>query len=413
MRLPIRNHRTTRRAALGCLAGPLLLRASRWAEFIGNGSGSLGEGQDLPLGWSDSANVAWRVAMPAYGQSSPVVLGERAFATGVSGASKETVLVSAFDLRTGRTLWTCRRPGSQRIEDSNMVSKAAPTPAVTPSAVIAFFETGNLFAVDHDGAVLWERKLTVEFGEFGGRHGIGSSLRLCQSGVLASVAHDRPSNLICLDPATGRTVWKRDRSARVAWSTPTVTTHLGREIALVSAGQTVDAYDTADGASLWSAGGFDGAFIASPAPVPGGAVVGSSGKGRSGAIRFGATVHEVPGISWRPVEASSYFSSPLVHRGRVYMVSKAGVAFCLRADSGEEIWRARLQGQCWASAVGLRDRVYFFGVDGVTTVVGAGNEFEVLAESKLAVDERLYGVAIVPNGLLLRYGRTLVRTGPA
>ena len=398
-----------RRAFLCALAGSPLARARPWAQFLDNGQGSLGSGQVLPLEWSDASNVAWRTPIPGYGQSSPVVAADRAFATGVEGPNKESLLLTSFDLASGEPVWTCRRDSSQRIQDSNMVSKAAPTPAASADAVFAFYETGNLLAVDHGGEVLWERRLSKEFGEFGGRHGIGSSLRLCQAGVLALVAHDRPSYLICLDPATGRTVWKAARPEGVAWSTPSVVTHLGRETALVSSGKTVEAYDTGDGASLWTLDGFDGAFIASPVPVAGGAVIGSSSKGRSAAIRFGTSVEEAPEVAWRAEEASSYFSSPLVHRDRVYMVSKAGVAFCLRADSGEQVWYSRLQGQCWASAIGLGDRVYFFGVDGITTVVEAGDEFSTLAKNSLSVEGRLYGTAVIDDGVLLRYGRDLVR----
>ncbi len=398
-----------RRAFLCTLAGSTLAHAKPWAQFLNNGHGSLGPGQALPLEWSDASSVAWSAPIPGYGQSSPVVAGEKAFVTGVEGPNKEALLLTALDLASGEPVWTCRRDSSQRIRDSNMVSKAAPTPAASADAVFAFYETGNLLAVDHDGEVLWERRLTDEFGEFGGRHGIGSSLRLCHEGVLALVAHDRPSYLICLDPATGRTVWRAARPEGVSWSTPSVIMHLGREIALVSSGKTVEAYDTADGTSLWTIEGFDGAFIASPVPVAGGAVIGSSSKGRTAAIRFGATVEEVPALAWRAEQASSYFSSPLVHRDRVYMVSKAGVAFCLRGDSGDQVWYSRLEGQCWASAIGLGDRIYFFGVDGTTTVVSGGDEFATLAKNSLSVRGRLYGTAVIDGGILLRYGRDLVR----
>ena len=398
-----------RRAFLGTLAGSSLVHAKPWTQFLDNGRGSLRHGQALPLEWSDDSNVAWRTPIPGYGQSSPVVSGDWAFATGVEGPNKETLLLTAFDLASGEPVWTCRRGSSQRIKDSNMVSKAAPTPAASEDAVFAFFETGNVLAVDRGGEVLWERKLTEQFGEFGGRHGIGSSLRLCGSGVLALVAHDRPSYLICLDPSTGRTVWNTPRPEGVSWSTPSVLTHMGREIALVSAGKSVEAYDTADGTLLWVIDGFEGAFIASPAPVAGGAVIGSSQKGRSAAIRFGTGVEEAPSVVWRADGASSYFSSPLVHRERVYMVSKAGVGFCLRADSGEQVWYSRLGGQCWASPIGLEDRIYFFGVDGITTVVGAGDEFVTLARNSLSVEGRLYGTAVIDDGILLRYGRELVR----
>lgn len=400
-----------RRSFLAAVAAQGVAWAAPWSEFLGNGSLSQADGDSIPIEWSDTRNVIWRSTVPGYGQSSPVVSSGKAFATGVEGPAKESLFATAFDLQSGQAIWTHRVPSSQRIKDSDMVSKGAPTPAVDDLAVYAFFETGNLLALDHDGNRIWERSLTEDFGEFGGRHGIGSSLRLCRAGVLALVAHDRPSYLVCVDREDGRTVWKRERPEGVSWSTPTVVTHAGREIALVSAGDSVEAYDTEDGSPLWTLDGLQGAFIASPTPVSGGAIVGSSSKGHNVAIRFGSGASEVPTVAWRAEEASSYFSSPLAHRGKIYMVNKAGVAFCLREDTGERVWHSRLSGQCWASSIGCGERVYFFGVDGLTAVVAAGDSFERVSENRLSVEGRLYGTAIVEKGLLLRYGRDLVRVG--
>ena len=399
----------SRRAFVGALASPALGLATPWSEFLANGTGSLQPTASLPLEWSESRNVAWRAAIPGYGQSSAVAAPGSAYVTAVEGPNKEVVLLDCVDLETGRSNWTCRRDSSHRIEESDMVSTAAPTPVAGEDAVFAFFETGDLLAIDHKGNVLWERRLTEEFGPFGGRHGIGSSLRLCTAGVLTLVAHDGPSYLLCIDRESGRTLWKADRPKGVSWSTPVVLSHAGREIAVVSVGDGVEAYDTADGAALWQMEGFDGAFVASPVGSPGGAVIGSSAKGRTAAIRFGEDAAETPTVHWRAEEASCYFSSPLVHRGKVYVVSKAGIAFCLDADTGVELWHSRLESQCWATAVGLRDRVYFFGVDGVTTVAQAGDEFVALAKNTVAAEGRLYGATVVDNGLLLRFGRELVR----
>ncbi len=415
IRMPILNvsRILERRTFLGALCTPAVAGASPWTQFLGNGARSLAADETVPLEWSDPRNVAWRSGIPGYGQSSPVAFGGAAFAASVEGAHKDTLMLTAFDLAFGQPVWMHRSIPSQRIKESNTVSKAAPTPAADEDAVYVFFETGNVLAIGHDGKLLWERRLTEEFGEFGGRHGIGSSLRLCGSGILALVAHDGPSYLICLHPSSGETVWKTDRPTGVSWSTPTVVEHLGRELALVSTGRAVEGYDTEDGSLLWVLDGLDGAFVASSTPAPGGAVVGSSSKGQNVAIRFGSTHRQVPEIVWRATGASSYFSTPLVHRGRVYMVNKAGVAFCLRADSGQEVWRSRLEGQCWASPIGLGGRVYFFGVGGVTEVVEAGDTFVRIARNRLSVEGRLYGAAVAEQGLLLRYGTELVRVAAA
>ena len=399
----------SRRAFLGAVCGPVAAAGTRWTQFRGDGASSVAADQRLPLEWSDDKNVAWSIATPGYGQSSPVVYEDKVFVTSVEGAHKETLMLAAFGLSAGKSLWTHRGKPGQPIEDSNMVSKAAPTPAVDSDAVYAFFETGNLAAIDHIGKLKWERRLTEEFGDFGGRHGLGSSVRLCRSGVLVLAAHDGPSYLLCADRGTGDTVWKADRPKGVTWSTPTIAEHDGREIALVSVGKRVDAYDTADGSLLWTLDGFEGAFVASPTPIAGGAIIGSGNKAHTVAIRFGSDAKAMPEIVWRAKEAASYFSSPLAHQSRVYMVSKAGVAFCLDIESGQEIWRSRLEGPSWASPIGLKDLVYFCGVNGVTEVIEAGASFTRIARNSLSEESRLYGTAVAEDCLLLRYGRRLIK----
>ncbi len=396
-----------RRAFLCGMLAPGWTAGSPWAEFRGDGTSRLLDPGILPLRWSDDHNLAWSVQPSGYGQSSPVVHEGRIFLTAVEGPNKEQLLLGARDSATGELAWLHRDAPAQSIKDSDMVSRAAPTPAVDEDGVYAFFETGNVVALDRDGKLRWSRRLTDEFGGFGGRHGIGSSLRLCRSGLLALVAHDGPSYLICLDRGRGETVWKADRDPGVSWSTPVVAERDGREVVLVSGGDRVEAYGTSDGAALWTLGGLEGAFVASPTPVRDGAIIGSSTKGNTVKIRFGRTAHSNPEIVWRAEEASSYFSSPLVHDGRVFMVNKAGVAFCLEADSGREIWHQRLEGSCWASALASAGNVYFFGVDGLVEVFRAANTPERVAANRLSEESRLYGVAATEQGLLLRYGRRL------
>ena len=279
-----------RRAFLGALFAPTALALADWKEFRGDGSSLPGSHQGLPLEWSDRKNLSWNIVTPGYGQSSPVIVDQSVFVTGVDGSRKETLMLTAFDLSNGKERWSYRGSPAQSIQDSDMISKAAPTPAADSAGVYAFFETGNLVALDHQGRLQWERRLTDEFGAIGGRHGIGSSLRLCQAGVMALVAHDGPSYLICVDPRTGKTAWKTVRHKNVSWTTPAlVTEHDGRELALVSSGNRVDAYDTRDGSPLWTLERIRaGLCRRPPLPSPGGAIIGSSQKGWTSAIRFGS-----------------------------------------------------------------------------------------------------------------------------
>lgn len=398
----------TRRSLLQCLLAPAWAAGSSWPEFRGDGTSRPDAEASLAVQWADGSNLAWSVSPPGYGQSSPVVWDGRVFLTAVRGASKEELLVSAWDALTGSLVWSHVDSPAQVIEDSDMVSRAAPTPAVDEDGLYAFFETGNVLAFDHDGQLLWARRLTDDFGPFAGRHGIGSSLRLCSAGLLAFVAHEGPSYLACLNRASGETVWMTDRDPGVSWSTPVLARHGGREVVLASGGDRVEAYAASDGSLLWTHQGHQGAFVASPTPVPGGAIIGSSSKGKTASLRFGPTADSQPEVAWRAENASSYFSSPLVVDGRVFMVNKAGVAFCLAAESGRELWHERLAGACWASTLASQGHVYFFGVDGLVEVFLAADEVSRVASSSISEESRLYGVAISESALLLRYGRRLV-----
>lgn len=118
-------------------------------------------------------------------------------------------------------------------------------------------------------------------------------------------------------------------------------------------------------------------------------------------------------LAWQADEATADFASPLVDDGIVYLTNKVGVVFALDAAHGAQLWTARLPGACWASALAARGRLYFFGVDGKTTVLRATRRgAEPVRENALAIEGRVYGVAAAECSLLIRTGRQLFRIGP-
>ena len=115
-------------------------------------------------------------------------------------------------------------------------------------------------------------------------------------------------------------------------------------------------------------------------------------------------------------------------------MNRSGVVYCFDAETGEPRYTERTSQSCWATPVGVGDRVYFFGKDGATTVLAAGPKFEKLAENmlwdpaKLKADANVgadedseekrraaamfagpvqYGVAMVDGSLLIRTGERL------
>jgi outer membrane protein assembly factor BamB len=364
-----------------------------WPGFRGDGT-STSTAKNLPLTWSPTEKVAWRMPLPGYGQSSPVVWGDRAFVTAIDGAEKEKLLVVAVDAATGKAAWTKEFAATQKGKNNPMMSRAAPTPVVDKDTVYAFFESGDVVALSHAGEVKWERSLSKDYGAFKNNHGVGSSPAQTDKAVVVLIDDLGPSYLVALDKATGKNVWKADRKSRSSWTSPVVTAVGGRPAVLVSSSGSLDAYDAATGKELASLDGLVGNNIPSPA-VAGDIVVLGAGENRmkpdlAASAKSNCCVRlavKDDKLTFEPVwdgkKAICQHASPLVHRGHAYFVTKAGLVHCVDLKTGEERYAERLDNPCWATPVGAGDHVYFFGKDGVTTVVKAGPDFEKVASNRL------------------------------
>ena len=381
-----------------------------WPGFRGNGD-SHSKADNLPVEWSDNSNLAWDVRLPGYGQSSPVVWKGRVFITAVDGPNKEQAYVLCYDLRSGDELWRRVVGTTEKVKVGNLVSQAAPTPVVDGKRVYVFFETGDLYVFDHRGRRLWERQMTSDYGGVKGPHGLGSSLAANRDNIFIAISHLGTSFVMAISKRDGRTVWRTERKSGMAWGTPLVIRHEGREQVIVRGGEGVISYDTADGKALWWVTGLKGAPMPSPTLAGDLLIIGSDQKEGSMAIRMGGSGDvTATHIVWRPTDATSYFSSPLVHHGLVYFISKAGIAYCVDLKTGREQWRQRLGGgECWASPLAVRDRIYIFSNEGKTFVIRAGRQYEQLAVNTISELERIYGVAAIDDALLLRSGRRLIR----
>jgi len=364
-----------------------------WPGFRGDGS-STSTAKNLPLTWSPTENLSWRTPLPGYGQSSPVVWGGRAFVTAVDGDQKEKLFVVAVDVKSGKAVWKKEFAASQTGKNNPMMSRAAPTPVVDAEQVYAFFESGDVVALTHAGDLKWERSLSKDYGAFKNNHGVGSSPTQTDKAVVVLIDDLGPSYLVALDKATGKNLWKADRKSRASWTSPVVTKIDGRPAVLVSSSGSLDAYDAATGKELASLDGLVGNNIPSPA-VSGDLVVLGAGENRmkpdaAASAKSNCCVRvTVKGdkISFEPVwdgkKAVCQHASPLVHKGHAYFVTKVGLVHCVDLKTGEEKYAERLGDVCWATPVGAGDHVFFFGKDGVTTVLKAGPDFEKVAANRL------------------------------
>ncbi|MEO7319352.1 MAG: PQQ-binding-like beta-propeller repeat protein, partial [Chthoniobacteraceae bacterium] len=80
----------------------------------------------------------------------------------------------------------------------------------------------------------------------------------------------------------------------------------------------------------------------------------------------------------------------------LFAMADSGVMSCLRADTGEPVWRERIGGNFSASPAMADGRLYLVSDEGVTTVIEAGPTFKVLARNSLG--EKLQASPAISQG---------------
>ena len=365
-----------------------------WPGFLGVGRTPL-DASTLPLKWSPTENIAWKTRLPGQGQSAPVIWGDKVFVTCIDGPTKDSCHVVALSLADGKELWNHKQPSTQKVRSNYFQSRSAPTPCVDAERVYAFFETGELIALTHDGKLVWERSLVKEYGNFETTIGLAASLAQTTEAVFVLIDHEGPSYLLGVNKKTGKNVWKTARDSRKSYASPVVMRIGDKDQIVVSSDGSVDGYDPMTGKLLWSfddvGGNVSGvAFPVGPGRFLVSAMPGMHNQREKEAKRSNLLMAVEPSkggefrptVNWR-ASILPTFANPITHKDVAYWVNKVGVVTAYDVKSGKELFKERIQQSCWAAPLGVGDRVYFFGKDGQTTVLKAGQEFKVIAVNQL------------------------------
>lgn len=385
-------------------------------------------------------SVAWSVELPGYGQSSPVVWDGQVYVTSVRGDNKDVYQIAAYRFSDGAKLWQHDVPNASPQENSNYVSKAAPTPAADERGLIAFFEGGNLIALTHAGKVRWERNLVEEFGAIDARHGLGASIEQTENTAFVWVERKTDPYLLALDKSSGETLWKVPGLGATSWSSPRlVPVSDGHHLVLSGSGLLVG-LDPATGERLWTFDGIAGNTTPTPVPLGTGRFVigasggrGDSGKGRAAESNGVIAMRQTDDgkwnaeYVWKAERATSSFGSPMSHSGNVYFVNRTGVLYCLDAESGKEHYAHRTADSIWATPIAWADRLWLFGKDGVITTIAPGDTFRSLGEINVFSENKpngepegsapskgstLYAAVLAGDALLIRSGKKLICLRP-
>jgi len=399
-------------AASGAAAGEV------WPEFRGPAGNGHADCRGLPVTWSETDNVAWKTAIPGHGWSSPVVWQAQIWLTTATPDGTEMFAV-CVDRETGRIIHQIKVFDTPDPENIGVVnSYASPTPAVEAGRVYVHFGTYGTACLDTaaGGKILWTRRdLNCDHHE-----GPGSSPILFEDLFIVHVDGRDVQYVIALDKHTGKTVWKCDRSVdysafhynlKKAFCTPQVIEAGGRWQLISPGSMATMAYDPRTGGELWKVRYRGWSMVARPLFGHGLVYfVNDYERPELWAVRpDGQGDVTDTHVAWTVRRGMPGQPSFLLIGDILYLVNNEGVAYAIDAQSGAEVWKARIDGNYSASPVYADGRIYCFNRDSVTTVLEPGREFKVLAVNRLDGAQLMASPAVAGRALFLRTRSHLYR----
>jgi outer membrane protein assembly factor BamB len=396
--------------------------ADNWPQWRGPFLNGISAEKNLPVKWSPEENVTWKLAMPSWTGATPIIWGDRIF---LNVADGDNLFLWCVDRTKGEALW--KKPlggGNVKMRKQNMSS---PSPVTDGKSVWVMTGTGILKAFDFAGNETWSRDIQKDYGRFGLNWGYASSPLLHEDSLFVQVLHgmrtDDASYVMRIDKKSGKTLWKKDRPTQAirespdSYTTPAVLRY-GRNIELViTGGDCVTGHDLATGNELWRVNGLNPdnnpnyRIVASPV-VYEGVVYAPTRVKPLLAIKAGGRGDVSQSHRLWEFANGPDVPTPVTDGKHFFVVDDRGVMWCLDAKTGTAVWGPqRVKPGTYSSSPVMADgKIYVTNEDGLTTVVKAGPQFEVLAENNLN-DYVLSSPAISDGQIFMRTAQFLYCIG--
>lgn len=373
------------------------LRSADWPQFRGPDGQGHSEAKGIPVQWSEEKNITWKTAVPGQGYSSPVIAGNQIWMTSSQEGGKSLHAV-CLDKITGKLLHDVEVLGTEDAGPKHRLNGyASPTPVLDGKHVFVHFGPRGTACLDSAGKIIWKN---IQF-EFNVIQGAASSPILHGDLLILTCDGIDHQFIVALDKYTGKLKWKQPRAHleaaakvtnpdhgvnKMAYSTPLIQTINGKPQLICSGAFHSAAYNPATGKELWWFPYTGYSIVARPSYGNGlFYVVGSIRQDHFCvfAVKPGQGELKADQRVWQFSTGIGHVPSPILVGKELYVVSDGGVAACLDALNGKELWRERLGGNQDASPIEIRGRIYFCNREGKTTVIAASRQFNKLASNQL------------------------------
>ena len=410
------------------------VEAQDWMQFMGEHGSAANSNAKIPTTWDADTNIKWKTELPGRGASSPIIVGDRIFLTCYTGYGDGTESkienlvrhVLCFNRTSGDLLWK-KSIDNSTVKDEDPYKSfithhgyATNTPVSDGKAVYVFFGKLGLFAFDLEGKELWKKQ--IEYTTNKTRWGSASSPILFGDNLILNAIEEN-GKVLSISKANGDINWEFEAETTLAYATPNLVTAANGEVELVlPIPKRVVGLNPEDGTQKWYATNkFEGESNASV--IIDKDIVYIYGGFRSVgsmAIRVGGTGDVTKShVIWNTRD-TSYVSTPILKDGHLYWIDENGIAFCVKSESGEQVYKKRVPGvrggrgiKFFGSMILAGDHMYAVSRRSGTFVVKATPKYELVSHNKIEGDDSEFNgtPAISGNRMFVRSNKFLYCIG--
>ena len=410
------------------------VEAQDWMQFMGERGSAANSNAKIPTTWDADTNIKWKTELPGRGASSPIIVGDRIFLTCYTGYGDGTESkiedlvrhVLCFNRTSGDLLWK-KSIDNSTIKDEDPYKSfitqhgyATNTPVSDGKAVYVFFGKLGLFAFDLEGKELWKKQ--IEYTTNKTRWGSASSPILFGDNLILNAIEEN-GKVLSISKANGDINWEFEAETTLAYATPNLVTAANGEVELIlPIPKRVIGLNPEDGTQKWYATNkFEGESNASVI-IDKDIVYIYGGFRRVGslAIRVGGTGDVTKShVIWNTRD-TSYVSTPILKDGHLYWIDENGIAFCVKSESGEQVYKKRVPGvrggrgiKFFGSMILAGDHMYAVSRRSGTFVVKATPKYELVSHNKIEGDDSEFNgtPAISGNRMFVRSNKFLYCIG--
>ena len=417
-----------------CLALVTSALAGNWPAWRGPTADGVTPETDLPLKWSATEGVKWKIDLPERGNSTPIVWDTKIFLTQAVG-TKRTVM--CLDRADGHTLWQAGPEWTGQDVTHGTNPYCSSSPATDGERVVAWFGSAGLWCWSLDGKEQWH----IDLGAQKHIWGYAASPVLHGDLCILNFGPGERSFIVAVNKRTGKEVWRFDVPPPAmmegpggqpgyagSWNTgqvATIYTELSRrdkhEEFLISLPGAVYSLDPKTGKENWHCNGLNPLAYSEPLVVwkeEGGgntrtyphfvAAFGGFGGFSIGVKVGGSGDITSPSRLWEERKNPQRIGSHVAVGRHAFLTSEPGVIQCVDISTGKEFWKERMttpagRANTWSSLVRSGERIYAVTQNSDVVVFRASPEkYEQLAVNSLGDGLTNSSLAVSDGQLFLR-----------